>query len=522
MLQGAESPLGLGVTTPVFSPDSRSIAFYSFGDGVLKRIPLGGGAAVTLCVAGNPHGMSWGADSILFGQAAPAAPGVMKVSEGGGPAQMIVPVQANEIPEGPQMLPDGETVLFTLASGVGVDRWDRAQVVAHSVKSGVRKVVIDGGSDARYLPSGHIIYALSGIVYAIRFDARTLTTTGAAFPILEGVRRASGGTTGMADFSVSRDGSLVYVPGPKSSLTSHVELILADRQGAMTPLKLAAGPYQVPRGSPDGTRAAFGSDDGRDAFVALYDLSGSSAMRRVTFGGKDRFPIWSADGTRVTYQSGREGDLGIFWQPVDGTGGPERLTTPAAGETHLPQSWSPAGNVLLFDVMKGADVALWQFSLSDRRFAPFGGVRSTNPTSAVFSRDGNWIAYATTEQGATNMYVQPFPPTGIKHQLVRGERGSPHHPIWSPDSRELFYNPAPGVFERVSVTTRPAFSFGNPVAASRVFLGGPPAVQRLSDMMRDGRFLGLVQPGQTNPDNVTDEFYVVLNWFEELKARAPR
>jgi hypothetical protein len=112
--------------------------------------------------------------------------------------------------------------------------------------------------------------------------------------------------------------------------------------------------------------------------------------------------------------------------------------------------------------------------------------------------------------------------TGIKHQLVRGQRGSPHHPTWSPDGKTLFYNPAPGVFESVSVTTRPAFSFGNPVAAPRMFLGGPPGVQRLSDMMPNGRFLALVQPGQTNPDNVTDEFYVVLNWLEELRATVLR
>lgn len=325
----------------------------------------------------------------------------------------------------------------------------------------------------------------------------------------------------MADFSVSRNGALVYVPGPASLSTSHVELALSDRKGALTPIKLAPGPYKVPRASRDGTRVAFGSDDGKDAFIAVYEVSGTSAMRRVTFGGKDRFPIWSSDGTRVTYQSGRDGDLGIFWQATDGTGVPERLTRPGAGETHVPQSWSLAGDVLLFDVLKGSDVSLWQLSLRDRKVTPFGGVRSSNLTSAVFSPDGRWVAYATTEERATNTYVQPFPATGAKHQLVRGQRGGPHHPIWSPDGKELFFNPAPGVFESVSVTTRPAFAFGNPVTVPRTFQGGPPMEQRLYDMMPDGRILGIVVPGQANSQNLAEEIYVVLNWFEELKTRIP-
>jgi Tol biopolymer transport system component len=522
-LTGTDSSTGQGVTTPVFSPDSRSIAFYSLSDGALKRLSLSGGGAVILCPADNPYGMSWGTDGILFSQSSRDGRGVMKVSASGGKAQMIVSLKEDEVAEGPQMLPDGETVLFTLASSIAAnDRWDKAQVVAQSVKSGARRIVIDGGSDGRYLPTGHVAYALSGTVYAVPFDLRTLTTTGGAVPILEGVRRAAGGTTGMADFSVSTNGALVYVPGPVSAATANVEFTLADRKGALTRIRLAPGPYQVPRASHDGTRVAFGSDDGKDAFIAVYDLSGASAMRRVTFGGKDRFPIWSADGRRVTYQSGREGDLGIFWQAADGTGAPERLTRPGTGEAHVPQSWSPAGDVLLFDVAKGSDVSLWQLSLKDRRITPFGGVRSSNPTSAVFSPDGLWVAYATTEERVTNIYVQPFPPTGVKHQLVRGQSGSPHHPIWTPDGRELIYNPAPGIFESVSVTTRPAFAFGNATPVPRTFLGGPPAARRLHDMMPDGRFLGLIIPGQASADNPGNEFNLVLNWFEELKARIPR
>ena len=118
--------------------------------------------------------------------------------------------------------------------------------------------------------------------------------------------------------------------------------------------------------------------------------------------------------------------------------------------------------------------------------------------------------------------MQPVPPTGAKHVLVRPQRGGPHHAIWSPDGTALFYVPAPGVFERVSVSTQPTFSFGNPESVQRSFQGGPPGSRRLYDMMPDGRILGIVTPGQGSAENPTAEILIVLNWFEELKARIPR
>ena len=110
-----------------------------------------------------------------------------------------------------------------------------------------------------------------------------------------------------------------------------------DRKGGVEPLKLPPGAYASPRVSPDGTRIAFGTDDGKEAIVWIYDLSGMSAMQRLTFGGNNRFPIWSADGKRVAFQSDRDSDLAIFWQPADGTGTAERLTmNRIQGESHAP------------------------------------------------------------------------------------------------------------------------------------------------------------------------------------------
>ena len=210
-----KSDVGGGfVTSPVFSPDSRSVAFWSSADQTLKRVAVSGGAAVTICRADQPFGMSWGTDGIVFGQ---ANKGIMRVSANGGTPEVLVGVKDGEQAYGPQILPGGETVLFTLATGTAAERWDKAQIVTHSLRSGERKTLVDGGSDGRYVPTGHLVYALGGIVFAVPMDLRRLEVTGGPVPIVEGVRRAAATTTGVAQFGFSSTGSLVYVPGPIST-----------------------------------------------------------------------------------------------------------------------------------------------------------------------------------------------------------------------------------------------------------------------------------------------------------------
>lgn len=229
--------------------------------------------------------------------------------------------------------------------------------------------------------------------------------------------------------------------------------MLIDRKGVVEPLKLPSGPYEFPRISPDGKRVTFGTDDGKEAIVWTYDLSGATSMRRLTFGGRNRFPIWSADGERVAFQSDREGDLGIFWQRADGTGTAERLTKPEQGTSNVAESWSPKGEQFLFSVIKASNNSLWTFSLQDKKATPFGGVLSSNPSGAVFSPDGRWVAYQSNEAGRLDaVCVQPFPATGAKYQISKGDDG--HHPLWSPDGSELFYIPGPGQFVVVSIATQ--------------------------------------------------------------------
>ena len=270
-------------------------------------------AAVTICPAdvGNfDFGrMNWDASGIFFNQ---AGRGIMRVSANGGQPEVLVSVKDGELMYGPQVLPGGEWLLFTIATGATAtattEGWDKAQIVVQSLKSSERKTLVSGGSDARYVPTGHIVYALGGVLFAVPFDLRRLAVTGGPVPIVEGVKRSSG-ISGTAHFCVSSTGALVYVPGPAS--TGSLDLALVDRNGAVQPLKLPPGAYEYPRLSPDGKRIAFGTDDGKDAIVWIYDVAGASSARRLTLGGRNRVPVWSADGERVAFQSTADGDLGL-------------------------------------------------------------------------------------------------------------------------------------------------------------------------------------------------------------------
>ena len=164
-------------------------------------------------------------------------------------------------------------------------------------------------------------------------DVRRLEVTGGPVPIVEGVRRPEHGA---AEFAFSSTGSLMYVPGPVSNTAAQSDLALIDRKGGVEPLKLPPGLYQHPRASPNGTQIAFATDDGKEAIVWIYELGGTASMRQLTFGGKNRFPIWSADGQRVAFQSDREGDLGIFWQRADGSGARRAVDETRSG--HIPRA----------------------------------------------------------------------------------------------------------------------------------------------------------------------------------------
>ena len=214
------------LTNPVFSPDGQSLAYY-VSPAQLKRLSLSGGAPVVISEATNPFGVSWEAGgSILFGQAA----GIMRVSATGGTPELAIPAAEGEQLDAPQLLPDGDSVLFSVltgARGLG-NRWDNAQVVAQSLTSGERTMVLEGGSDARYVSTGHLVYALDDGLFAVAFDADSLSVMGGPVSLVEGVVRATSAAS--ANYAVSDDGTLFYLTG---SGASGSPLVWVDRGGTV-------------------------------------------------------------------------------------------------------------------------------------------------------------------------------------------------------------------------------------------------------------------------------------------------
>jgi serine/threonine-protein kinase len=512
---------GIGITSPVFSPDGQSLAFWSVSERALKRLAVAGGAAVTICPSDNPSGLSWDEHGIVFGQ----AKGILRVSPNGGAPEVIAPAQEDENLCCPHMLPSGAAVLFSARKNQ--DSWDKARIVAQRLDRRARSTLIEGGTDGRYIPTGHLLYAVGGVLLAVPFDAQRLETYSGPVPVLEGVRRTGG--VGPAPGRLASRSSVRRRPersriSPASEAHRRdSDLGLFDRNGKMQPLKLPRGTYRAPRVSPDGKAAAFDVEDEKDANVWVYELGGGSTPRRLTNGGHNRSPVWSPDGLWIAFQTDREGDAAIFRQRADGSGLPERLTKPDAGTSHSPQSWSPDGASLLVTVAKGNQFALWVLSVKDKRMTPFGEVKSITQIEASFSPDGRWVAYharQTPAQGGQNeVYIEPFPSTGIKH-LVPQAGGAPY---WLPKTNELILNIGPQRSVAIAVTTTPRVAFGRPTELSRLGRqeGSPSTSRRNVDAMPDGEhIIGVVSASSVEgafPSHVT----VVLNWFDELRQRVP-
>ena len=503
---------------PFFSPDGAWLGYWSGSDLQLKKIAPMGGASVTLCDATNPFAVSWGSDdTIVYRQ----PEGIMRVSANGGTPELVVPTESAEQVDSPQMLPGGEWVLFTLTSASGPTRWDEAQIVVQSLESGERKILWEGGSDARYVPTGHLVYALEEVLFALPFDLASLEVSGGPVPVVEGVRRTVSSTdAATVNYGFSDRGTLIYVPG---SVGSRSILALADRNGAVEPLDVPPMSYVSPRLSPDGSSLVVEVSSNEGSGIWVYELEGDTQIRRLTLEGNNIRPIWTPDGERVTFASDREGTPGIYWQPADGSGVPDRLTTAEEGTAHWPESWSPDGKTLSFAVVSGTESAIWTLS-PDSGTNPevFVDEPGSRQRVSVFSPDGKWLAYHSNEVGGrAEVYVQPFPKTGAKHRITQ-QRGS--SPLWSPDGKELLYNNSSGPrLMGIDITTEPTFTFGNEQVLGMQGFFSPRGGIKAYDITPDGqRFLMIFpQGGADSTESSSQQINVVLNWFEELKERVP-
>jgi Tol biopolymer transport system component len=286
----------------------------------------------------------------------------------------------------------------------------------------------------------------------------------------------------------------------------------------------------MPRVSTSGEEVSYTITDGGRVNIWVYPLSGTEPPRQLTFTPVSRFPIWSGNGTRIVYQAELE-DKGIWWQPADGTGVPERLTTAGKDESQWPMSWSRDGRTLAYYTTTTDTNAIWLLTLPDGETTRIVEAAPNAVCCPALSPDGRWIAYQSTEgerkdplgRIAFDIYVQPLPTTGEKHRVSVGATGSDSFPTWSRDGKQLYYlesqeKPTWKILS-VDVKTQPSIMFGKPVTLSfeTVSLGGMPY-----DVTRDGRFLLTLFASDVDSSSSPFQINVILNWQEDLKQRVQR
>ena len=323
---------------------------------------------------------------------------------------------------GPQLLPGGESVLFTATTAIGGNRWDAAQVVVESLSSGERTVLLQG-SDARYVATGHLLYALDDAVFAVPFDPGRRTLLGGPVSVVNGVVRAADQArqTPAANYGISDNGTLVYLTGRGFQAASPFgTLVWVDRRGREEPLGAPRRRYSAPRLSPDGTRVAFEARNPQSD-VWIWEIR-RRLLTQVTFdSASDILPAWSPDGQRLVWASDRAGGLSnLYTQAADGTGEVERLTDRPTSQR--PYSFTPDGTRLVIGdadpTRRGgageggagaANLAILPMR-GDRRVARLGQPAIPGLNAEV-SPDGRWVAYQSRERGEEQMYVRPFPGT---------------------------------------------------------------------------------------------------------------
>jgi serine/threonine-protein kinase len=504
-----------GGISPFLSPDDRWVGFWA--DGKLMKVSIDGGVPVILCDSTMHFGASWGRDNnIVFSPY--NSVGLYRVSAAGGKSEPLTkPDKAQEefSHRLPHCLPDGKSVLFTITR----DYFDlRPRVALLDLETRKWRVLIEDAADARYAPSGHLVFLRQGTLMAVPFDLGRLEITGQPVPTITNIMQALNYThdyhnTDAGQFSISDSGWLVYASGgivPDWQNT----LVWVDQKGNAQPVASFKAPFFAPRLSPDGQRIAYDSR-GREWQEWIYDLNRGTASR-LTGEGRACWANWTPDGKRVVFAWWRSGQPNLYWQAADGSQPMERLTT--SDYWQAPGSLSPDGAIVPFREEPEPPVGhIRLLDLRSRRATPFLNSTADEYYPEV-SPDGRWLAYVSDESGRWEVYVRPFARAEGKW-LISSDGG--REPLWARNGKQLFYR-SRDVRQVwvVDIRTDGGFSPSKP----RLVFEKPgyekAAPFRGWDISHDGQRFLMVKEEEMKPQPVT-EMILVQNWFEELKRLCP-
>ncbi len=487
---------------PFWSPDSRFIAY--FADGKLRKVEAAGGPAQTICTAPDGRGGAWSQDGVIIFSPSYAT-GLQRVSAGGGIPTIVTSLDSSlreDSHRWPSFLPDGRRFLYLRRGAT-----ERSGLYLGSLESRDSTLLIPSKTNGMYAYPGHLLFMRERTLMAQRFDDRSGTLTGDAFPVVESVGSDIGYNFGF--FSVSTNGVLV---SGGSEGVSYRELAWFDRSGKrMNGVGRPGAVFDFAL-SPDDKRVVFRRVDiqaGNHDLWILDLLRGTES--RFTFRPTlDDDPIWAPDGQAVAYDSNPEGIASVFQKIASGAG-TETLVFKSQRPAY-PRDWSMDGRHILAEVEGEKGTELWVVPTGgDRKAFQYIHSEGTEVSNGRFSPNGNWVAYSSNESGAREVYVQTFPATQGKWQVSTAGGSAP---IWSKDGKELFYV-APNrklMTVRVNVAGR-SFEQGIPEALFEVDVDRYDAPNRYA-VSRDGKRFLVNVPAE---GAATQPLTVILNVTEELK-----
>jgi serine/threonine-protein kinase len=496
------------------SPDGRWLAFVE-NNFTLKKIPTAGGVPVTVATMDGPsRGAAWGADdTIVFASGAPDT-GLQRVPAGGGSVTVLtrpVPARGELDHVQPAWLPGGRSVLFTILAARG--GFEAAKVAILDLATGTTRTVLEGAYGARYVDTGHLVYAAGGALWAMRFDLSRLETQGSPVEVVKSVIIDTVGAATEVD--IASDGTLAYLRGAASS--NVVVPVWVDRKGRETALAAPPAGYRHPRLSPDGRRLAIDPHRGGQGDIYVWDLARpwSSAARMTVAPGNDWFPVWTPGGRQIVFGSWRGGGFSNLYRLDLETGSTERVTD--SPDMQLPTSITPDGTTLIFHSFTK--------SLQALRLGSRGGPVTLVETpgeerNGELSPDGHWLAYegeSPSMPGQLDIYVRPFP--DVNRGLWQVTKNGGTFPVWSRTGGELFFVTLDGTMVAVPVgASRDVWNAGSPTELFRGHYDTREgSLGRQYDVAPDGRFLML----KTGNASESPHFVIVQNWAAEL-ARSAR